>query len=71
MRGWALAVPFVIANPAPTFQWRLNGVDIPGAVSQQYDIEAASEADVGTYTCVLENLAGKTVWEETIVELRA
>ena len=67
----ALAVPFVIANPAPTFQWRLNGVDIPGAVSQQYDIEAASEADVGTYTCVLENLAGKTVWEETIVELRA
>jgi hypothetical protein len=67
----ALAVPFVMANPAPTFQWRLNGVDIPGAVSQQYDIEVASEADVGTYTCFLENLAGNTVWEETIVELRA
>ena len=67
----ALAVPIVMANPTPSFQWRLNGVDIPGAVSQQYDIEGASEADVGTYTCVLENLAGMAIWEETIVELQA
>ena len=67
----ALAVPFVMANPTPSFQWRLNGVDIPGAVAQQYEIDAASEADVGTYTCVLENLAGRTVWEELVVELRA
>ena len=66
---FALAVPFVMANPAPTFQWRLNGVDIPGAVDQQYNIESVTTDDVGTYTCFLENIAGSVVFEEYLVGL--
>ena len=64
---FTLAVPFVMANPAPTFQWRLNGVDIPGGTGQQYDIESASVDDVGTYTCELTNIAGKAIFEEYLV----
>jgi hypothetical protein len=66
---FALAVPFVMANPAPTFQWRLNGVDIPGAIDQQYNIESVSADDVGTYTCELHNIAGTTIFEEYLITL--
>ena len=66
---FTLAVPFVMANPAPTFQWRLNGVDIPGAVERQYDVDGASVDDVGTYTCEVKNIAGKAIFEEYLVEV--
>jgi hypothetical protein len=50
--------------PAPQMQWRLNGVDIPGATSSLLVIEHATKADSGTYTCVAQNPAGRVVWEE-------
>lgn len=34
--------------PSPSFQWRHNGVDIPGATSNALSISSASEADDGT-----------------------
>ena len=67
---FTLAVPFVMANPSPTFQWRLNGVDIPGAVDQQYNIERVSKIDVGTYTCELTNIAGTAIFEEYLISLK-
>jgi hypothetical protein len=44
-------------TPDPTYQWRLNGVNIPGAVTSGYSA-VASSAMSGTYDCVLSNRCG-------------
>ncbi|AHF94648.1 hypothetical protein OPIT5_22660 [Opitutaceae bacterium TAV5] len=40
------------ANPAPAYQWRLNGVNIPGATGESYTIASVTAADIGKYTVV-------------------
>ena len=45
-------------NPAPTYQWRKNGVDIPGAVNPTYTIAGVIAADAGAYSFTATNLAG-------------
>jgi hypothetical protein len=46
-----------VANgtPAPTYQWRFNGLVIPGATSSTYSIPSALPSNAGTYTCVATN----------------
>ncbi|MBX3733806.1 MAG: immunoglobulin domain-containing protein [Verrucomicrobiae bacterium] len=44
--------------PAPTYRWRFNGEDIPGATSSTHTIPAASAADVGEYDVVVSNTLG-------------
>ena len=65
-----LAVPVYMAHPAPTFQWRLNGVEIPGATDERLLIDRLDDGDAGTYTCLLANIAGSATWEEVLVEVR-
>jgi hypothetical protein len=48
-------------TPQPTYQWRKNSVDIPGATSSTLSIASAQTADSGTYTCVVTNVAGTVV----------
>jgi len=43
------------AAPPPSFQWRFNGVDIPGATNQFYNIYVASNNQAGGYSVVLRN----------------
>ncbi len=45
-------------DPAPTYQWRLNGVNIPGAVYPTYTITNAQPADGGSYDVVVVNIGG-------------
>ncbi len=55
------AVQFSItanALPAPTYQWRFNGVDITGATAASYAITAAQPADAGDYTVIVSNALG-------------
>jgi hypothetical protein len=47
----------VVASGAPTFQWRLNGTDIPGAYGSSYG-GAATLDDAGSYDCVVTNACG-------------
>ncbi|MEK6644939.1 MAG: immunoglobulin domain-containing protein, partial [Planctomycetota bacterium] len=42
-------------NPAPLYQWKLDGEDIPGATSQLYDVPMATVADSGMYELVATN----------------
>ncbi|HVI44475.1 MAG TPA: PQQ-dependent sugar dehydrogenase [Chitinophaga sp.] len=46
------------ANPAPTYQWRKNGVNISGANSANYAIANVQPADSGLYSVAVTNSAG-------------
>lgn len=43
------------ASPAPSYQWRLNGQNIPGATSSTLTLANPQEADAGYYVCVVGN----------------
>ncbi|HEY5551669.1 MAG TPA: immunoglobulin domain-containing protein, partial [Opitutaceae bacterium] len=45
-------------NPAPTFQWRKDGVAIAGATSAMLTLNNVQPADAATYTAVATNSAG-------------
>src|SRR6218665_3125468 len=45
-------------SPVPTFQWRKNGVAIPGATSQTFTINSATLSDAGLYQVVATNNLG-------------
>ena len=45
-------------NPAPTYQWRLNGVNIPGAVYPALVLNNAQPEDGGSYDVVVANRVG-------------
>jgi hypothetical protein len=52
---------FLILNINPanlSFQWRKNGVDIPGATGVVYSINSASASDAGTYDVFVSNSCG-------------
>ncbi|HEX2854080.1 MAG TPA: pectinesterase family protein [Opitutaceae bacterium] len=42
-------------TPAPTYQWKKNGVNIPGATASSYAISGATGANAGNYTVVVTN----------------
>ncbi|MCC5842623.1 MAG: immunoglobulin domain-containing protein [Verrucomicrobia bacterium] len=42
--------------PAPAFQWRKDGVDIPGANAATFILENATLSDHGTYTVLVSNM---------------
>ncbi len=42
-------------TPAPTYQWRKNGVNIAGATGSTYSIQGTTVADAGSYCCVVGN----------------
>ena len=69
IKSLILSVNLLSGTPRPKFQWRINGVDIPGAISETYTVLSANPNDVGTYTCMVANLAGSVVWEENILLL--
>ena len=45
-------------TPAPEFQWRLNGADIPGATGPILPINNAQAGDAGNYRVRVRNFAG-------------
>lgn len=58
----ATATFTVVATPAPlTYQWRKDGVAIPGATSATLTIPNAQAANQGSYTVVVSNTTGGSV----------
>jgi hypothetical protein len=47
-------------TPPPTFQWRRNGIDLPGANGPTLNVTAAQPDDAGNYSVVVTNAAGST-----------
>jgi hypothetical protein len=66
------------AKPAPTYQWRKDGVDIVGATQWEYVISSVTAADSGIYTVVVSNSEGSvtssggtlTVWTPPEITLQ-
>src|SRR5689334_15894420 len=54
-------------TPAPTFQWRKNGANIPGATSASYPIVAATLASAGTYQVVATNSGGFAISADEVL----
>lgn len=46
------------ANPAPSYQWRRNRVELPGQRGPLLVLPAAGAAEAGSYTCVVANAEG-------------
>ncbi|HEU5080965.1 MAG TPA: pectinesterase family protein [Opitutaceae bacterium] len=47
-----------VGVPEPTYQWRKNGANIPGATSATYTIAHTSVSDADTYSVFVSNSAG-------------
>lgn len=46
------------ASIAANYQWQLNGVAIPTAISSSYIITAIAQSDTGYYNCIISNEYG-------------
>src|SRR5690606_23205618 len=57
--GDNLSLSAAASSPSPvSYQWRLNGVAIPGAISAAYAKIGLTAADAGLYTLVVTTAAG-------------
>ncbi|THU39269.1 hypothetical protein FAM09_12205 [Niastella caeni] len=67
------AVTFNIAatGSALTYQWRKDGVNIPGATTDAYTIANATGADAGDYDVVIKNPCGIIVSSVAILSVRS
>ena len=56
-------------NPPPAYQWRLNGVNIPGAIYPTLTFNAVQPTEGGTYTVVVANPAGAVTSDRAILQV--
>lgn len=54
-----------------TYQWRKNGVALPGATSASYVIVSAKTTDSGNYSVTVANAAGTATSAEVTVTVTA
>ena len=62
----------VIADglPAPSYQWYRNGVKLKGEVRSSISSKFVEKSYSGTYSCELQNIAGKYLWLEATVSIK-
>lgn len=66
----ATFVAIASAVPQPTYQWRKDGANISGAISNAYSIAAAQLSDTATYSVVIRNALGVVTNEATLTVTR-
>lgn len=57
-------------TPPLTYQWRKNGVDIPGATGAVFVIPSVQLSDAGKYTVRVSNPAGSCVSDNATLSVR-
>ncbi len=48
-------------DPAPSYQWRKDTEDIPGATSATFSISPVQPSDAGSYACFVSNASGSAL----------
>ncbi len=51
----------------PTYQWRLNGVSIPGATGTNYTINSVQPSNSGNYSVAVANASGSVISYDAIL----
>jgi len=54
-------------TPDPSYQWRFNGADIPGATASNYTRSNVQPFDAGSYSVVVTNLAGTVTSADAVL----
>ena len=65
-----VAISVVEGTPAPSFQWFRNGVSLPGQREEKLYYPSVEPGHAGTYSCLVENMAGGVMWLEATVSVR-
>ena len=61
-RGAVLTLAVTASGTQPiTYQWRLNGANLPNATSATYTVASVQLSDAGNYDVVLNNIVGSSV----------
>ena len=58
--GSSVTFSVVASGTSPTYQWKKDGVSIPGAINPSYTINPVGTTDAGTYTVVVSNSCNPT-----------
>ncbi len=56
--GQSASLQVAAAGPDLAYQWRKNGVNIPGAASDSFTVAAVTQADASNYVCLVSNGCG-------------
>lgn len=68
--GWNARFTVVATGPGNlTYQWRLNGVPIPGATLPTYTLSSAQLSHAGTYTVAVANAWGTVLSAPAVLSL--
>lgn len=54
-------------SPAPTFQWRKDGVNLAGATGNTYGVTGATGNDAGNYSVIVTNSSGSIISEAAVL----
>ncbi|MBS0662520.1 MAG: immunoglobulin domain-containing protein [Verrucomicrobia bacterium] len=57
--------------PAPTYQWRKDGADLPGATGATLTLGSVQNSDAGSYTVVASNSAGSVTSSAATLTVQA
>jgi hypothetical protein len=68
--GASTTLRVAVAGTAPfTYQWRRNGISVPGATSSVYTLPNAQSSNVGSYTVTVSNVVGSVTSAAATVAL--
>ncbi len=56
-------------NPAPAFQWRKDGVALPGASSSNLVLSSVSKSNAGSYSVVVSNSTGSVTSVAAVIDV--
>jgi len=69
--GQPISLGVVAGGSLPmSYQWRTNGVAIPGATTNVYNIASAALSDTASYTVVITNVNGGITSDVAVVTIR-
>ena len=54
-------------TPAPGYQWRLDGNDLAGATGPSFSVAAATPANAGAYSVVVQNVTGSVTSDDAVL----